>query len=277
MFVGGVGLFRGWFFDRGCGCVVVVETMRVSFSKASTVWRCGALFQRRYVDRVPGRGAAWLPQGIAVHEWLEVWEKQGRVMGLGESLGFARDVYWREIERVEAECGAVGSWFGSGPYSPQEDVVRREGQVLEQVGCLFERMPVEDVWVAPDGGVGVELPFRFLLSSGVEVVGFADRVINHPKWGVVVQDLKTGRTPADPWQLGVYALGLREQFGVECTRGAIIKASTGKMTRTVQVSDLDAVAGWLQSCVDLIELGDCTPCGDERCEACGPKDWEVLR
>lgn len=264
-------------FDGGVVGVLWCVTMRISFSKASTVWRCGALFQRRYVDRVPGRGAAWLPQGIAVHEWMEVWEKQGRVMGLDESLGFARDVYWREVDRAVSRCGAVGSWFGSGSYSPDEDVVRREGQVLEQVGCLFERMPVEDVWVAPDGVRGVELPFRFLLPSGVEVVGFADRVINHPKWGVVVQDLKTGRTPADPWQLGVYALGLREQFGVECTRGAIIKASTGRMTRTVQVSDLGAVAGWLQSCVDLIELGDCTPCGEERCEACGPKDWEVLR
>lgn len=272
-----MGLFRGWLFDGSVVGVLWCVAMGISFSKASTVWRCGALFQRRYVDRVPSRGAAWLPQGIAVHEWLEVWEKQGRVMGLEESLGFARDVYWREIARVEEQCGAVRSWFGSGSYSPSDDVVRREGAVLEQVGCLFERMPIEDVWVTPDGVSGIELPFRFLLPSGVEVVGFADRVINHPKWGVVVQDLKTGRTPADPWQLGVYALGLREQFGVECTRGAIIKASTGRMTRTVKVSDLDAVAGWLQSCVDLIELGDCTPCGDERCEACGPKDWEVFR
>ena len=257
--------------------MVVVVTMCISFSKASTVWRCGALFQRRYVDGVPSRGAAWLPQGIAVHEWLEVWEKQGRVMGFEESLGFARDVYWREVDRVVDQCGAVGSWFGSGRFSPHEDVARREGLVLGQVGCLFERMPVEDVWVAPNGVRGIELPFEFLLPSGVGVVGFADRVINHPKWGVVVQDLKTGRTPADPWQLGVYALGLREQFGVECARGAIIKASTGRMTRTVQVSGLDAVAGWLQSCVDLIRMGDCTPCGDVRCEACGPSDWEVLR
>lgn len=257
--------------------MVDVVVMRISFSKASTVWRCGALFQRRYVDRVPSRGAAWLPQGIAVHEWLEVWEKQGRVMGLEESLEFARDVYWREVARVEAECGAVRSWFGSGPYSPQEDVARREGAVLEQVGRLFERMPVEDVWVAPDGVMGIELPLKFSLSSGVEVVGFADRVINHPHLGVVVQDLKTGRTPADPWQLGVYALGLLEQYGVECTRGAIIKASTGRMTRTVQVTGRNAVAGWLQSCVDLIELGDCTPCGEERCEACGTMEWESLR
>lgn len=268
---------RGWFFDSVLVGVVVVVTMRISFSKAATVWRCGALFQRRYVDRVPGRGAAWLPQGIAVHAWLEEWERGGRSMGLAESLEYASGVYWAEVDRVVAECGAVGSWFGSGPYAPVEDVYRRAGQVLEQVGCLFERMPVEELFVTPNGVKGIELPLKFELSSGVEVVGFTDRVINHPKWGVVVQDLKTGRTPADPWQLGVYALGLREQFGVECTRGAIIKASTGKMTRTVQVRDLDAVAGWLQSCVDLIELGDCTPCGDERCEACGPKDWEGLR
>ena len=251
--------------------------MRISFSKASTVWRCGALFQRRYVDRVPSRGAAWLPQGIAVHAWLEEWERGGRSMGFVESVEYAWGAYWAEVARLAAECGAVESWYGSGPYVPAADVRRRAEFVVEQVKRLFERMPVEELYVTPNGVKGVELPVRFELSSGVEVVGFVDRVINHPKWGVVVQDLKTGRTPADPWQLAVYALGLREQFGVECTRGAIIKADTGRMTRTVQVADLGATAGWLQTCVDLIELGDCTPCGEERCEACGPRDWEVLR
>ena len=193
-----------------------MEREHRSVSQLNLYKRCPQAYKLSRIDRVWQRPAAWLAQGSAVHEAIEAWEKSGRSMTLEDAQDVFRESYSRHINEACEVTPDFKVWFRSGPYDGQTDTERRYTIGLGQVEKYLnwnETHPDEVIWVHEDGTPGIELAFYIDL-DGVPVRGFIDAVVE-VDGEIRVRDHKTGNTPGDDFQLGVYAVALQEQFGID--------------------------------------------------------------
>jgi putative RecB family exonuclease len=149
-------------------------------------------------------------------------------MSLEEAQEMFGVEYAKEVGQYTEITPNFEWWFASGPYRGAQDVERRFHVGMEQVEKLMawtDNHPEEVIWIAPDGTPGIEIGFDIEL-DGLRIRGFIDAVIKMPGFAgdnddgspepyLVVRDYKTGNTPGDDFQLGVYGLALAETFGVE--------------------------------------------------------------
>jgi len=227
-----------------------------SYSQYSTYRRCPYSWYLGRRLKVWQRPAAWLPQGTAVHEAAEEYEKSGRDMALNDVQEVFCEAYSREVEKYTDQTPNFEYWFRSGPYGGADDVERRLGIGLGQVKKYvewYDRHPEEVIWIAPDGTPGIELGFDIDL-DGVQIRGYIDAIITN-RWSddaVAVRDNKTGNKPGDDFQLAVYAVALQEQYGVSVGTGDYWMGRTGKPTIPYDLS------GWTRARVaqEFRELRD---------------------
>lgn len=215
-----------------------------SVSQLKQYERCPHSWYLARILKAWKRPAAWLPQGSAVHEAAEAWERSGRTMTLDEAQDAFRDSY---VKNVDEYCEITPNfewWFASGRYRGAEDLVRRYKIGLEQVEkylAWYAGHPHEVIWIAPDGTPGIEIGFDIEL-DGIPIRGFIDAVIVHQVepmmcGEIVVRDNKTGNNPGDDFQLGVYGVALAEQFGIEPPEfGDYWMGRTGKPTYPYPIS-----------------------------------------
>jgi putative RecB family exonuclease len=235
------------------------ELRPLSVSQYNSYTRCPHSW---YLDRILkawNRPAAWLPQGSAVHTVAECIElaklgptdarcgpqgehvadcecRSGSPLSLEAAQDIFREEYAKEVGQYTEITPNFDWWFSSGPYRGAVDVERRYEIGLEQVEKFIrwdEAHPEEVIWIAPDGTPGIELGFDIEL-DGLRVRGFIDAIIAVPGRGVAVRDYKTGNTPGDDFQLGVYGVALQELYGVTPLTGdyymAGKKGNPGKPT-----------------------------------------------
>lgn len=215
-----------------------------SVSQYNQYVRCPQAYKLDRIDRVWKRPAAWLPQGLAVHEAIEAWEKSNRTMPLAEVQKIYSEAYDRYSNESCKETPNFAFWSRSGPYAGATDVRRRYGIGMEQVAkylTWYEEHPEEKVWVAPDGKPAIELDFDVNL-DGVWLRGFIDAVVElpglagdnddgSPEPELRVRDAKTGKTPGDDFQLAVYAVVLQELYGIDILSGDYWMGQIGKPTK----------------------------------------------
>lgn len=215
-----------------------VKTGTRSNSQLKQYLDCGYRFKLERIDRAWQRPAAWFPHGTAVHKAVEEYERSGRSMSLEAAQDVFRESYAEEVSRYCEETPNLEYWFSSGRFKGPIDVERRYhiglGQVAGYIGYAKDH-PDERVWTAPDGTPAIELGFRLDL-EGVVVIGYIDLVIEHPKHGVHVRDIKTGRAPGDDLQLAIYAVAVNELYGTEITTGDYWMAKRGGPTRPYDLS-----------------------------------------
>lgn len=190
-----------------------------SVSQINSYKKCAYSYRLARIDRVWSRPAAWLAQGSAVHEVAEQWEQSNRTMTLEEAQGLFDASYEKHIAESCETTPNLDYWFASGPYKGEADVERRYLIGMEQVEKLINwhlANPDQVIWTAPDGTRGIELGFDIDL-DGVLVRGFIDavRVVDDE---IRVVDYKTGNSPGDDFQLGVYSVAIAEMFGVDPPR-----------------------------------------------------------
>ena len=75
-----------------------------------------------------------------------------------------------------------------------------------------------EIW-EPDGEPAIELGIDFILPGDIKVKTFIDRVFVLPTGEPAIVDLKTGRTPETPEQLGLYATAIESRYGVRINWG----------------------------------------------------------
>jgi putative RecB family exonuclease len=213
--------------------------MHRSVSQLKLYERCPHAFYLSRVVKVWSRPAAWLAQGSAVHEAAEAYERSGRTMTLEAMQDVFRESYSRHIEQACEVTPNFEFWFKSGPYGGELDIERRYSIGLDQCEKYirwYENHPQEVIWIAPDGTPGIELGFDIDL-DGVQVRGFIDAVIDTPE-GLVVRDNKTGNSPGDDFQLGVYGVALAESFGIAPpTVGDFWMGKSGKPTVPYRIGE----------------------------------------
>lgn len=204
-----------------------------SVSQVNDWTRCPYMFKLKRVDKVWQKPAAWLPQGSAVHEAMEVWEKSGRTLSLEEMQETFRQSYYRFTEELLSETPNLSYWYASGPYTADLDIPRRFDIGLEQTEMYFNyytvKAPQEVLWVAPDGTPGCELDISANIGD-IPVRGYVDEIIVHRFFGPVVVDVKTGNQPGDEFQLATYAVLVNSIYDLEIDVGWYWMGKTGKPT-----------------------------------------------
>ena len=214
-----------------------------SVSQLNQYVRCPQAYKLGRIDKVWARPAAWLPQGTAFHTVAEEYEKRlsaGNEMGLFEALDLFKDEYAKGIDGMAELTPNFEWWFWSGPYSGERDIERRYHIGLEQVEKFVNWRSSEgqEIWVTPDGKPAIELDFAIEF-DGIIVRGFIDAVVV-VDGEIRVRDYKTGNSPGDDFQLGVYATAIEALYGVRPATGDYFMAGKkGAKPRIVGPFNLD--------------------------------------
>lgn len=222
-----------------------------SVSQRNQYDRCPQAYYLSRIEKVWQKPAAWLPMGSAIHEGIELYEKSGRTMTRDEVADAARDSYAREVSKYTDETPNLNYWQASGPYRGPDDLVRRFDMLPVHVDRYIDWADNHDnekVWAAPcddpgctDPVVGSELGFDVEFGD-VPVRGFIDLVIEQSLSSgkaLVVRDIKTGNTPGDDFQLGVYARAIEQVYKLpegSIDAGDYMMTKTGKATFPYDVS-----------------------------------------
>lgn len=235
-----------------------MEREHRSVSQLKLYERCPQAYKLSRIDKVWQKPAAWLAQGSAVHEAIEAFERSGRTMSLEDMEDVFRESYATHINEACEVTPNFEAWFKSGPYDGETDIERRYHIGIAQCAkyrdwCFAH--PEEVIWVADDGTPGIELAFDIDL-DGVLVRGFIDAVIRHGD-EILVRDHKTGNQPGDDFQLGVYAVALKEVHGIEPKIGDYWMGKSGKPTYPYELEEWDraAVAAKFRELEDNIAAG----------------------
>lgn len=246
-----------------------------SVSQINQYTRCPYSYYLSRIEKAWQRPAAWLGQGSAVHEAAEAYEKakvSGQSLTLDEAQDVFRESYMKHINEAADVTPNFEYWFASGPYQGETDIERRYLIGLEQVEKFInwtESHPEEVIWIAPDGTPGIEIGFDIDL-DGVWVRGFIDAVIVHDG-ELIVRDYKTGNQPGDDFQLGVYGVALREQYGVSPRIGDYWMGKSGKPTYPFRIDEWtrDRVAERFHELEERLKAGDFPALPDDKkCAFC---------
>ncbi|ASU78502.1 PD-(D/E)XK nuclease family protein [Actinopolyspora erythraea] len=216
-----------------------------SVSQLTQYDRCPYSYYLSRIAQVWERPATWSPKGLGVHEAAEAFERSGRTMSLDEMQDRFSESYTKHINRLCQDTPNFEFWFPSGPYRAGQaytgrngryylsDIERQHRDGLEQVEryrwYYTDTAPLEQIWTTPDGTPAIELGFSLDL-DGVPVRGFIDQVIEHPEHGPYVRDIKSGRSPGDDFQLGVYAVALEAEYEISVPLGDYWMGRLGRPT-----------------------------------------------
>lgn len=234
--------------------LATVKHMHRSVSQAqkylTDLGGCNYRYFLSYVVKAWDRPAAWLPQGLAVHEAAEWWEKGGRRGSLEEMQEQYRQSYREHTKRLLEGTPNAREWFSSGRYEGPEDITRRAELGLEQVAKYFNyyvnQKPGEVVWLTPDGTPAIELEFNVRFGS-VWVKGYIDQIISEmveghsvepPDIFQVMRDIKTGVQPGGIFQLATYRFAVLKEYGVDFVKGDFWMGRNGKPTNPLDLTSM---------------------------------------
>lgn len=200
---------------------------------------CPYRYYLKRIEKVWEKPAAWLPQGLAVHEAAEAYERSERTMSLEDTEAVYEDSYRQHMNRLIKDTPDLDAWFNSGKYRGREDAFRRRDLGREQVARYidyYDEHPSEVVWFTPDGEPAIELETTGFFGD-VEVRGYVDQVIEFEKGEIRIRDIKSGNKPGDDFQLAVYARLLEEMYDVVIRRGDYWMGRNGKPTVPFDLRD----------------------------------------
>lgn len=238
-----------------------------SFSQTKQYKQCGHQFLLSRIKRAPEMRGAWLEQGVAVHAVVEEYEKSGRSLTDSQARSMYQDRYSTMVNQSLSVQPDPDMWFSSGPYKGLPvDIERRYKVGQDQVSAYIEFCHSNPDQVVQTNSV--EMRFDLDL-DGVKVMGFIDQVVDHPKKGKVVRDVKTGLKPTEHSQLELYGLALRETKDMEVKWGDYWLGKTGRTSRMIELSSQRShFVEWFATMDAGVKAGDFPPNPGEGCARC---------
>lgn len=203
----------------------------ISYSQFSTYLECGERYYLERVKKVVQNPAWWFLGGSAAHETTEVWDEWWESNELGEDdepdlvAVFAEKLAVQVAEADTREPDRT-KWFGG---KSNEDFWLENGPIWVQNWADWRQSSGWRMWMMGDIPA-VELGLVQPWSNGLVSRGFIDRMMYDPDDFLTVVDLKFGgTTPDDASQLGLYAVGMEQTFGIKPQFGAFFMARKAKM------------------------------------------------
>lgn len=214
-----------------------VQTMHRSVSQITQYERCPMAYRLARIDKAWQRPAAWLAHGSAVHSAVEAYEKSGRTLDLNSMLEVFDTEYADGINRAAADGVSMSYWSRSGPYDGPTDVSRRARIGREHTTVYHDwaqKADTDHVWTTPTGELAVELEVRPTI-GGVDVLGYIDN-LSVVDGQLRIRDLKTGQSPGESFQLGVYSEAIRQAYGEDIRYGDFWMTKKGGPTKPYDLS-----------------------------------------
>lgn len=212
-----------------------------SVSQVIQYERCPHAYYLARIGKAWRRPAAWLPHGTAFHYAIEQYESSARALSLEEVKELFIDKYIAEVNNYCKTTPNLGYWAKSGRYGGKEDIQRRLLIGQEMVEKYFKYVaenPDESIWITPEGKLAIEYEF-FSDFDGVMMKGYIDRIVLHQLENELeIDDLKTGASPGDTFQLKVYSISIKNDFGIEILKGRYWMGRTGKPTKSYDLAEM---------------------------------------
>ncbi len=197
-----------------------LKRTRRSVSQFTAYADCQERYRLERIAKAPQRPAAWLAHGVAVHESLEAYERDGRTHTADQVKAIFVKEYQARIERTKLEWPDMDAWLVGGRKKAEVDIEDREriGQMqIDEYFRYAEESAAE--WRV----VATEVEFTVSLGD-VEVFGYIDAIRQYADGSIAVVDLKSGSTtPGSAFQLGVYSHAVHEYMGILPSRGIFVK------------------------------------------------------
>jgi putative RecB family exonuclease len=200
---------------------------------------CSEQYRLEYVDKVDNtfRPAAWLAQGSAFHETVQLWEESGRSPAFDIGRTFVV-IYNREIESFKQRQPDLKKWLHGLKTSTQDDIDNRRDLGIKQLQNYVDFAESDNFIIKDidDYTLAVEVPFVVTLGS-IELKGAIDQILLLPD-GVEVRDLKTGNRESANLQLAIYVLVVEKLFGWPVQKASYYYAKDSKLV-TLSRNQLD--------------------------------------
>lgn len=205
-----------------------------SVSQINTYLGCSEAYRLKYVDKppIPPMPAAWLAQGTAYHETVQVWEESGRSSLVNLTKTF-HEKYDTQIEKMKSQQPNLALWLKAPKKKTEDDIKERRDRGLKQIQDYVDYAEENPFYfVALDEWtLGIEVPFEINL-GGIIVKGGIDQIQlikAYPEHGVHVVDLKTGNRESASLQLGTYKVAVEKIFGWPVKKASFFYAKDSKL------------------------------------------------
>ena len=146
-----------------------------------------------------------------------------------ETLG--EEVAQREIDTGVKHEDWIITGRASKEFPNKEDLSwwDAKGPEMLQGYADWRKATGWEIWTAPDGRPGIELPFSVDWLPGLPLKGYIDRIFIHPFTGtLIVCDIKSGSRTPDKRQLAEYACAVEIEYGVRPEFGMYFMTRTKK-------------------------------------------------
>lgn len=104
---------------------------------------------------------------------------------------------------------------------------RTEGPLMVDRYIAWRQETRWDIWSTATGVLGVELECNFTLPGDIPIKAFIDQVAVLPTGQLAVVDVKSGKIPDTPGQLGLYRVALKTLFDIDVDWGFFWDAKKG--------------------------------------------------
>jgi hypothetical protein len=254
----------------------------LSYSSANTLAECGEKFRLTKLVKVPQMPGWALIGGRAVHTTTERLDQ----IEYGEEpdgpSAFA-DVFHEEIEHQklstaldESDFKVSGKATAKWPEKENKDWWLFHGPVFVNTYISWRNRYPAVIWRTPDDALAVEIKMEYRPNgpdSEPMVLGFIDRIFEHPDGTLEVVDLKSGKNkPKDKIQLSTYAWGL-PNFWPRPVTGSFMMARTGELIRYDVSGDEENVRAYYLGAHAAVETKNYPARPSWICNYCSVKDY----
>jgi CRISPR/Cas system-associated exonuclease Cas4 (RecB family) len=219
----------------------IQEKRHLSFSQLSTYSECGEKYRLRYVEGVPTKPSGALIGGKAVHETIEVaeredWWKDEENFFPSDAPAIAtyREILERHVEEATEEI----RWGGRGQGEDYPWWIKNGEFMLRRYRATREAMDASG-WGVVQGGVEMRV-LADLPGVSVPVLGFLDKFLMHEGGETIIVDYSTGRVGGkNAFQFATYSRLLYLAREITCTRGVAIYLRAGDANKRVEAMQFE--------------------------------------
>lgn len=227
-----------------------------SASQINTYLGCPEAYRLKYVDKppIPPMPAAWLAQGTAFHETIQIWEESGRSPLLDLANTFMVQ-YDAQIEKMKLDQPDLKLWLKAPSKKTEQDILERRERGIKQVQGYVDFAEANPfaIWAVDEWTLAVEVPFEVYIGR-ILVRGGIDQIWLEPD-GLHVVDLKTGNRESAALQLGTYKVAVEKIFRKPVVKASFFYAKDAKLVSLAKADLARYTESYLAELYEALDRG----------------------